>query len=217
MGEELLTTAFRLFDEGKLEAAEQLYRRCMLEPKHNDDEKTALHGLGFTLACKGDFDEAVYCYEKLLTMAKKEGNHFDEAIALHQIGMVYRMALNFAEALKFFVQEKELRENKLPDHHVGFSANAYELGFIALLEKRLDESGRHFDEALKYGVKADDQVCIGCALRGKGQYLVEIGNHKDAQKVYIRSMKAFEEADDTRGVEEVGRMLARIETKCTGK
>lgn len=217
MGEELLTIAFQLFDEGKLEEAEQLYRKCLLELKHIDDEKTALHGLGFTLACKGDFEEAVYCYETLLTMAKKEGNHFDEAIALHQVGMVYRMAMNFERAVDFFLQEKELRENKLPDHHVGFSANAYELGFIALLEKRLDESEKYFDEAINYGEKADDQMCIGCALRGKGQYLEEIGNHNGAQKAYLLSMTAFEKAGDSRGVEEVGVMLAGIETTSSGK
>lgn len=205
---ELLALAFQHFDDGKLKEAEQLYRQCLSEVVHHEDEKESLHGLGFTLAMKGTFKEAVDCYEKLLTMAESEGNFVDEAIALHQIGMVYRIEMNFTKSLEFFRREKELREKKLPDHHVGFSANAYEFGLIALLEKRMDESESHFEEALVQGEIAEDLICIACALRGKGQYFEVLGNRENAKNSFLLSIEAFEKAGDSRGAVQVREMLA---------
>ena len=96
----------------------------------------------------------------------------------------------------------------MPDHHVGFSANAYELGLIALLEGRLDDSQIKFDEALKYAELAQDWMCVGCALRGKGQYHAVVGNGDEAKKSFLGSIEAFDKIGELKGAEEVRKMMA---------
>ena len=203
----LLERAFRLFEEDRFEEAETIYRECLSSAVNEEEEENVLHGLGFTLAMKGEFGEARDCYEKLLLRARVDENHLNEAIALHQIGMVYRMEKNYGVALEFFIQEKELWEREMPDHHVGFSANAYELGLIALLEERLEDSEIQFDEALEHAELAQDFMCIGCALRGQGQYYAAVGNRDKAKKSFLGSIEAFDKIGELKGADEVRKMM----------
>ena len=122
--------------------------------------------------------------------------------------MVYRMEQNYDVAQKFFIQEKDLLERELPDHHVGFSANAYEFGLIALLEDRLDDSKIQFDGALKHAELAQDFMCIGCALRGLGRYYAVVGNRDEAKKSFLGSIEAFNKIGELKGAKEVREMMA---------
>ncbi len=207
--DKFLSQAFQAFDDGQLDEAERLYRECLtLSDGDLADEMRSLDGLGFTLALKERFAESLVCYKRVLEIAQIEQNVSDEAIALHQIAMVYRMEKDFGRALKVFTQEKNLRENLLPVDFAGFSANAYEFGVIALAENRVSESGRYFDEALLHGQKAQDMMCVGCAQRGRGHYFKAIEKIKDAADAFSKSISAFEKVGEVKGAEEV-RLMRR--------
>ncbi|GEN83350.1 hypothetical protein SLU01_16620 [Sporosarcina luteola] len=203
-----LERAVQLFEEDRFEEAEKIFHERLLKVSDEQEEQYILHWLGFTLAMKGVYTEARDCYERLLLTAKEEEDLFDEAIALHQLGMVYRLEKNYQKSLDLFTQEKELWEKEMPNHHVGFSANAYELGLIALLENRLDDSSRHFDEALRRAELADDWMCIGCAMRGKGQYFEAVKELEKAKRAFLGSIEAFEKVGETKGAREVRGMVA---------
>ncbi|WP_318617833.1 tetratricopeptide repeat protein [Sporosarcina sp. YIM B06819] len=196
--------AFQLFDNGQLEEAETLYRECLyLSDNDLEKEMRSLHGLGFTLAMQERFAESLDCYKRVLAISQIKQNVSDEAIAYHQIGMVYRLEKDYAQALQAFGQEKELRERLLPEDFIGFSANAYEFGIIALAENRLSESKRFFEEALHQGQQANDLMCIACAQRGKGQYFVANGEIDNAAEAFSMSISAFEQAGVENAAQEV--------------
>lgn len=208
---EQLTEAFRLFYEERFDEAEQLYRACLSEAEEgSQDAKTALHGLGFTLSMKGEYIEAFACYENLLLSAIKEQNHLSEAVALHQIGMVCRMNNDYALAKDYFQREKNVREQSLLDDHIGFSANAYEFGLIALHENRLEESLQYFNESIEQGNLAKDHMCIACAYRGKGQYYEAAENKDEAKESFQKSVHHFLEAGDEKGAAEVQEMIRSL-------
>lgn len=206
----LLTEAFKAFDAENWSEAEQLYRRAIKEAEGQNERylNNALHMLAFTLAMKEAFRESLLLYERLLAKAQ---NASDEAIALHQIGMVYRMEKKYDKAIASFNKEKKLRVNSLRHDYVGFSANSYEFGQIAFEKEELQEAFTHFTEALDYGKSAYDQICIGCAHRGLGTYFDKVGAQNKAMQSFEKSISAFEEAGDSGGAEQVRGMLKIIE------
>ncbi|QTD39663.1 tetratricopeptide repeat protein [Sporosarcina sp. Te-1] len=201
-----LGEAFRLFDAGELEESESLYRQCLDQARNKGDEQSALHGLGFVLAMKGKWSEALACYEELYSRATQDCNNIDQAIALHQIGMVHRMRGAYDLATEAFTQELAQRKVKLPEDHVGFSAVAYELGLLALTEKRIQEAFRYFEESLREGELAGCGICIGCAHRGLGQTYNETGELEQSRSHFMRSADAFEKGGDAPGAAEARSM-----------
>ncbi|MBB4825123.1 tetratricopeptide (TPR) repeat protein [Sporosarcina luteola] len=197
-----LGEAFRLFDAGELDESESIYYRCLEKAESKEDELNALHGLGYALAMKGEWPEALACYEKLQSRAQKEGNVLDEVIVLHQIGMVHRMSGAYDLAIETLSKELVQRETKLPEDHVGFSAVAYEFGYIALARKRVADAFRYFREALREGELAGCGICIGCAQRGLGQTYEAAGELDIAHDHFMRSAEAFERGGDAQAADE---------------
>lgn len=207
----LLAVAFKAFEEENWWLdAEQLYRRAIKEAKEFDEQylNDTLHMLAFTLAMKKEFPESRSIYEQLLSVAT---NDSDKAIVLHQIGMVYRLEKQYDKAIESFSKEKILREKSLQNDFVGFSANAYEFGFIALERDQFKQAFTYFSQALEHGKAADDLICIACAYRGLGSYYAQAEEEIKAIESFRSSISAFEEARDSIGAEKVHDMLTTIQ------
>ncbi|MEK5174335.1 tetratricopeptide repeat protein [Heyndrickxia sp. FSL W8-0496] len=131
---EKINQAFTYFDNGELDKAEQIYRECLREvqDKKSQEYRNILHGLGYVKSHNNDFDGARKIYMELIEIAQSTLNKKFEAIALHQLGMVERLAKNFNEALLLFQNEQQMLEKYFPDFFVGMSANFYEQGMIFL-------------------------------------------------------------------------------------
>lgn len=201
----LLANAFEKFDSEEWDTAEDLYRKGMQLADGKDERllNNCIHGLAFTLALKGNFQEAHLLYKKLLKDAQNNQDISEEAIALHQIGMVYRMEKKFNRAIEIFTEEKQLREEKLPNDFVGFSANAYELGIIALEMEEFEQTISYLTKALENGCLANDPICMACAHRGMGEYYQRSGNVYESKIHFQQSIELFEQSGDERGVASV--------------
>lgn len=206
----LLAVAFNAFEEENWLDAEQLYRKAVKEAKEFEEHylNDALHMLAFTLAMKQEYPESRSIYEKLLGTAT---NDSDKAIILHQIGMVYRLERQYDKAIASFTKEKVLREKSLQNDSVGFSANAYEFGFIAMERAQLKLAFTYFSQALEHGMAADDLICIACAYRGLGTYYDKAEERNKAIQSFRSSISAFEETGDSIGARKVYDMLTAIQ------
>ena len=203
----LLAEAFEAFEIENWAMAERLYRKVANETVNQDEKKTALHMLAFTLSMEEDFSEAISLYEKLLVQAQ---NDFDKAIAMHQIGMVYRMERRFSDAFEMFSKEKKFRETSLNHDLVGFSANAYEFGQIMLEKEHFEQAFTYFTQALAYGETANDLICIACAQRGLGAYYARISDNENAKRYFKESISTFNEAGDIQGEKKVRDLLIEL-------
>ena len=102
-----LEAAFRAFDRGQLELAHRLYAEILMTVQSGSaDESRALHGLGFVLAHRGRYLPARRIYQRLAVRARAEGNRRAEAISLHQLGMVDRLAGDLDAADRAFRRER---------------------------------------------------------------------------------------------------------------
>ncbi|WOV83658.1 tetratricopeptide repeat protein [Sporosarcina jeotgali] len=208
-----LTRAFELFDEGRLLEAEALYKDCLQSlEKSSAKYKTALHGLGFVHASQKEYNKARKVYKELREIARENSDIQEEHIAIHQLGMVERMAGNFIEAQALFDEELKLLEDCKPDFHLGFAANFYEQGFIMLKRHRLEEAEALMTSSLENSKLSEDAICLGCAYRGLGEVFLAKHKNEEAKLYFLKSKKAFEKGNDEAGVNDVCSLLLQADS-----
>src|SRR5699024_8723912 len=123
-----LEKAFGLFDQGLLHEAQDLYTHILSIISDTDSGAyhKALFGMGYVKTALGIYSEAHSVYQELLQYAQLKGDKKDEAMYLHQLGMVERMAKNDEYAISFFNKELEIYNTYFPAYTVGYAANLYE-------------------------------------------------------------------------------------------
>lgn len=206
-----LKKAFECFDSKKFHEAEKLYKECLQSAHITLNEMTAaLHGLGFVYAEQKKFEQAREIYQELRENAQTKGNFHDEHIAIHQLGMVERMAENIEAAQALFEEEYLLLQNTMPDFQLGFAANLYEKGILALKSNQLIDAEKIMLQSLKYAEQSGDLVCLGCSLRGLGEIFTAKREKEHAKQYYSKAVKVFEKVGDTFAIHEVKKLMRKI-------
>lgn len=204
-----LNKAFELFDKGEYKRAEKIYLTCLSEL--TDDQhnlyKAVLNGLGYVKSHQGQFEKAKQYFKSVLEISIKQADKKEEAMALHQLGMVERMAGEFEKALYFFTEEEKIWKQHYPDFLIGFSANSYERGYIAIKQERYERALELFQSALALAKSANSPVAKGCAYRGMGELEIAKLRFEEASIHFQHAMSAFEAAGDSIAAKEIRRFL----------
>lgn len=206
---EKLDEAFNLFDQGKLQEAEELYEVCIqqLGPTISDDYVQALHGLGYVKASLAKYDEARNLYKKLMKIAQSNNEAMDHCMAVHQLGMVERMAANYEEGHNLFRLEAELLHNFNLESPLTLATNFYEQGYLAFLKKELVIAKVIMEKSLQNAIDSEEHICIGCAYRGLGEIYRASGEELRAKEYFEQAKEAFELANDMMAIKELQQLL----------
>lgn len=206
-----LAKAFDLFDQGRIEEAEKIYVKCLQSLEENSDTYvTALHGLGYIKARQAQHADARQIYSKIRQITLDNGNIENEHIAVHQLGMVERMAKNYEKALELFSEEFKLLNREKPDFSAGYAANYYEKGMILLELGETDRAEDSLLESLVYSKQSDDLISLGCSFRGLGELYQVKQMEKEAKSYFLEAIKAFEKASDKEAVKEVNLLMDKF-------
>lgn len=150
------------------------------------------------------YEEARAYAKQLLEMARdEEAKH----IALHQTGMVERMAGDYQCAMDLFLQEAEVIAEAFLSDDLRVAANLYEQAYCKMKMAELLYAMEMMQRALKHAIKSGDEMCIGCAYRGLGEIMRAIGSEKEASEYFEHAIEAFEKAGDIIAVEEIKAMM----------
>ena len=171
-------------EEGRFQQAEALLQ--------GDPSPEARFALGYALAFQGRHEEALALYRALY---RESGSHR----ALHQVGMVLRMAGRLAEALAVF--EEEAR--RLPPDPLARSVNLYERGYTRLLLGEKGESLAFLRESLAEAEASLDPRAQACAHRGLLEWSLRFGQEEEAQRHKEAAIRLFLKAGDPQGAKEV--------------
>ena len=107
-------------------------------------------------------------------------DHEEKHIAIHQAGMIERMAGAYDKAMNLFLQEEALIEKNFPDDALARSANLYEQGYVSMKLHDLPLAEKNMLSALDFAEKSNDLISIGCAYRGLGEILKASEKAEDA-------------------------------------
>lgn len=204
-----LQNALNAIEKGRLKQAEILLLECIdkIEDQTTEPYKQTIHGLAFVKSESGNFSEAQELYFELLRMAREEGNQQEEAIALHQLGMVQRLAGNDEQALHYLKEERNIYLSLGDNFHLGLAANFYEQGIIFMRNDQLQLAEQAMGSALEHGTQADDLTIVGHASDRLGDILARQDNKKEAFELYQRSLTAFQQSGNEQAVKRIGDKL----------
>ncbi|WP_309573430.1 tetratricopeptide repeat protein [Deinococcus sp.] len=202
---------WRLFTQDRFSEAESIFL-TVLATAQVDDEQNALarSGLGYCFAYTGRFDDARAEFRAVRQHALTDANRFAEHRALHQIGMVERMAGDWHAALACFEEERRMI-GELGDHDLAVAVNAYELGLVALNLGWVGESRQHFETSLLAAQRTDDLIAVACAHRGLGDWHAASDGRQEAKPHWQKALRLFQDAEDRQGVQGVVKRLEGTE------
>lgn len=206
---EQLQSAWKLFDSGDIVGAEALYLQCLSNSDTLDSDtlSSIYMGLIYTECFLGRFQEARK-YTSLLLQESR--NDEDLHIALHQSGMVERMAGNYEGAMTLFQQELTFIQEAFPKEDVLFAANLYEQGILCM---NMDDSAKAqelMNRSLTYALASRDPMCLGCSYRGLGEILHKSGQISQADACFLNAISAFQSAGDPIAVQEVEKLRSMM-------
>lgn len=200
--QEKIAEAWRLFDIGEYAASEKIYEACLKEINENEYDTYAsiLMGIIYTQSFQKKYDEARSFAKELVELAPNEE---ELHIALHQAGMVERMAGNYDEAMNLFHQEEELIQRVFPEDHLRVATNLYEQAYVSMKSGDLEVSEHIMRLSLEHAKDADDAMCMGCAYRGLGEIMNLHGERDSANSFFEQAIEAFKLSGDMIAVKEV--------------
>ncbi len=204
-----IIVAFELFDQGKLQDAEKLYDECLAEltGRRSSEYKQVLHGIGYVKAHLNKFIEAREAYRELLLLAEEEQDKEEQAVALHQLGMVERMAGNLDEAFAYFQQEHQRIEDIEENKHLMLAANYYEQGYLHLLKNEKALAENLMNQSLDHAKLSGDQIAIACAYRGLGELHLKSSERKQARNFLQQAIRYFKKGNDFQAIKEIEMLL----------
>ncbi len=195
-----LARAWAAFESEDFKRAEQEFRKARLEPS---TASQARQGLVYVFARTGRFDEARSECDLLRLEAQSRLDLDLEYVALHQLGMVERMAEAYQTALKIFAQEAKIIA-QLGNPPLVVSANAFEQGIIYGKLEQLQEARQWLGVALEQAQLSGDEIAQACAYRGLGEVAA---NPTMRKAMLLQSKAAFERGNDLLGAAEIGDLL----------
>ena len=182
--EDPVARAWALMEEGRFKEVEALLQ--------GEPSPEARFALGYALAFQGRHAEALALYRGLY---EETGSHR----AVHQVGMVLRMAGRLEEALAVFEEEARL----LPPDPLARSTNLYERGYTWLLLGEEEASLAFLQASLTEAEASSDPLAQACAHRGLLEWHLRFGLTEEAQRHKEAAIRLFLEAGDRQGAEEV--------------
>ena len=203
--QEKLEKAWQLFDIGDYAASEKIYLECLKKTDEDDYENYAsvLMGMIYTQSYMEKYDEARKYANHLIEIAP---NDEEKHIALHQAGMVERMAGSYDDALKFFQLEAEIIDVAFSEDDMRIATNLYEQAYVNMKKGILDKAEKIMNLSLQHAKKSEDAMCIGCAYRGLGEIMGMCGNTIQVRNYFEQAIATFELAGDSIAVDEVKAM-----------
>lgn len=185
---------------GKLDKAEQTYRKCLkqMEPENIADKAIAYGNLGLVYEMRGDFDEAEKTLRKALEIFKKLGRLESMAIQYANLGPIYRRRGNLDEAEKNLRKALEIFERLGRLESV---ATTYgNLGLIYQTHGDLDEAEKMLKKSLEIFEKRGRLEGMANQYGNLGSVHFTRGNLDEAEKSIRKSLEIDEKLGQLEGM-----------------
>lgn len=205
-----ISRAFQLYEEKSFHDSKAIFESALRSELTISDEIHLRFGYGYPLSALGLVDDAVDNYKDLGRLGKENGKLEIELQALHQIGMVYREANQYQEAIAYFNEEQKMIHQYFRKNYLFSAANLYELGYTHLLNGNEDLAFKYLRGCLTESYKSGDPIMQACAKRAMGEFYAKQNNLETARDYFKESIQTFNKADDEIGAAEVVELMDNL-------
>ncbi|CAF0898124.1 unnamed protein product [Adineta steineri] len=179
---------------GQFNKAEELYN-VLLEQTSNNNEKALYYGcLGYIKDDQGDYEKAIWYYEKSLEIYQKifPSNHPSLAISYNNIGLVCAKIKEYSKAISLYEKALEIFEKTLPSDHPHLASSYNNIGSVYYNMKEYSKALTFFEKALEIQQKtlpsnhpllATSYNNIGALFDNMKEYSKALSSHEKALEI----------------------------------
>ena len=164
----------------------------------DDNLITAKIQLGWTYVEVGDYDKAMFIYEKALKKSEELGDKSGVGLSLNDIGNVYYNKGDYDKALDFYSRSFEIFEEIADKNGTGESLGS--LGIVYSKKGDYDKALDYQTRSLEISEELDYKLGMGMSFYNLGSLYTNIGGYDKALDNCTRSHEIFEEISFKRGM-----------------
>ncbi|NLJ70896.1 MAG: tetratricopeptide repeat protein [Clostridiaceae bacterium] len=198
----------------RIEAAHQLYvdkkfEEALTEFNALGEEKKLSNKHRFQIALnKGiikmnlnNYDEAQHDMESALLIGEKTEDLYEQARALHQLGILAKLRGHYDKATELFREELRKCSSLMPSYYADLSYNFYEQGDVKMLAGDFVDARMYFNHAIVFAETETNYHGVGLAAKALGRLSITLNQHKEALGYFRKSYEYFKLAEDQEGIE----------------
>jgi tetratricopeptide (TPR) repeat protein len=194
----LLVGAHELLDRwGFVHYLDSQHRR-LLDVLDPEGTAVLLHNFGYLLQSRGDYGQALECYERSLKIGEELGNRAGVASSLHQVGRIQELRGDYERAWEYY--ERALRINEELGNREGVAASLHQVGMIQQLRGDYEQALEYYERSLEIKEELGNRAGVASSLHQVGMIQQDRGEYEQALEYYERSLKILEELGNRAGV-----------------
>lgn len=155
------------------------------------------HDLGSVFELKGDFEEALGAFERMLRLTWVVSSRSKAAVALSKMGRVWRKKGDLRLALEYLTRAHDLFEQASDLR--GFAGALDDIGQVLYFLGRYDEAEAKIREALRLREQAGEKRSIAQSLSTLGSLAKDRGRISEAEACHRNALELRREARDRAG------------------
>ncbi|CAF0790511.1 unnamed protein product [Adineta steineri] len=177
---------------GQFNKAEELYNVLVEQTSDESEKGLYYHQLGCVKDGQGDYEKAIWYYEKALEIEQKTlpSNHPDLAISYNNIGSVYDKMGEYSKALSYHEKALKIRKKTLPTNHPSLAAPYNNIGLMGEYSKALSSH----EKALEIWQKTlpSNHLNLATSYNNIGSVYDSMGEYSKALSFYEKALEIFQ-------------------------
>lgn len=197
--------------QGEWDKAKNFFNYARLNEKDKKIKAEGIIKYGEMLQRKGKTNEALTLYEEANNLSKSEGFLKEQARALNDIGLIFKIFGELESAVEKFNNALKIRQD-INDKQ-GMAISLSNLGAIYQSRGEIKEALKKYKESLKIREEIGDKLGISFSLITIGKIYRERGDINKASKFFDESFKIKAEIGDKEGIASYYSNIAAIDRK----
>lgn len=156
----------------------------------------------------GHYDEAQIDMEKALSLGEKNEDRYQQAQALHQLGILAKLLGNYQAAIDYLRDELRRCSSLMPSYYSDLSYNFFEQGDVKMLSGKFEDAEMYFTHAHTFANTEQNYHGVALACQALAILNIRTGRKEAALELLKESYDNFKLSGTE---EELNRIQAEIE------
>jgi tetratricopeptide (TPR) repeat protein len=183
---------------GRLDKAEELYEVLLEQISDESDKAHYYHQLGYIKNAQGDYEKAIWYYEKSLEIYRKTfpANHPSLATSYSNIGLVYDNMGEYSKALSFYEKSLEIFQKTLPANHPSLATSYNNIGSVYKTMGEYSKALSFFEKSLEISQKTlpANHAHFATSYNNIAGVYYNMGEYSKALSYFERALNIFKTA-----------------------